>query len=165
MPWGPVKDARPREVSCAGCVCRSMRRRGTNALPPYRRIVILQRNYEHAHQKEIRRQADGHPSRIGNRVVEGIPRRMEGNRRDRGGLRDAPRRPDFRGRRSEKGTQNIISLCREAGIPAPEFEETGSSFIVRFRRSEKMRTEAGPQATEQVTPKSPPKSPPKSSRG
>ncbi len=51
-----------------------------------------------------------------------------------------------------QGTQNIISLCREAGIPAPEFEETGSSFIVRFRRSEKMKTEAvHPQATEQVT--------------
>jgi len=51
-----------------------------------------------------------------------------------------------------QGTQNIISLCCEAGIPAPEFEETELSFIVRFRWPEKMKTEAGPQATEQAAP-------------
>jgi ATP-dependent DNA helicase RecG len=50
-----------------------------------------------------------------------------------------------------RGTNRVIAMCRDAGIPAPEFEETAGAAVVRFR------VKVGP--TPQVTPQVPDKYP------
>lgn len=48
-----------------------------------------------------------------------------------------------------QGTIKILRLCREAGIPAPEFEERGSSFVVRFRKTASIKSQrVGPERPE-----------------
>src|SRR3989338_8359107 len=52
-----------------------------------------------------------------------------------------------------QGTMKIVRLCREAGIPGPEFEERGTSFVVRFRKAETKKTpQVAPTVAPTVTP-------------
>lgn len=53
--------------------------------------------------------------------------------------------------RRECGTNRVVDMCREAGIPAPIFEEITGAAVVTFRVNVAGPRQVSPQVTAQVT--------------